>query len=185
MLGLIVYLIKTLSLINMFVKLIWSFLEYFQHVTDYILHTYLRSYLNMLFQHRVVQVHALQVVLASQLLRLVADLAEGVLRGWAGQQLSAPHEGQELGHLLVDRRLHAHHAVLQLHQEIAVLGKEHGVIDCSVVLYFISSWWAVGPQPHKLRILHYCPDEYYFKFFRCCHYTFVTSKYLQQDTKTL
>ena len=90
----------------------------------------------MLLQHGVVQVQALQTVLAGQLLRLVAYLAKRVLRGGARQQLSAPHEGQELGDLLVDRRLHAQHAVLELHQEIAVLGEEHAVIVCSRGLFF-------------------------------------------------
>lgn len=51
------------------------------------------TYLDMLLQYRVVQVQALEIVLARQLLRLVADLAERVLRGGARQQLSATHQG--------------------------------------------------------------------------------------------
>lgn len=78
----------------------------------------------MLLQHRIVQVQALEVVLASQLLCLIADLAERVLRGRASQQLGTTHEGEKLGHLLVDGGLHAHHAVLELHQEVTGLEVE-------------------------------------------------------------
>lgn len=78
----------------------------------------------MLLQHRVVQVQALQVVVPSQLLRLVADLPERVLGSRAGEQLRAAHEGQELRDLLIDGGFHAQHTVLQLNQEIAVLRKK-------------------------------------------------------------
>lgn len=75
----------------------------------------------MLLQYWVVQVQALQVIVPSQLLRLVTDLPERVLGSRAGEQLRAAHEGQELRDLLIDGSFHAQHAVLQLHQEIAVL----------------------------------------------------------------
>lgn len=42
----------------------------------------------------------------THLLRLIADLAEAVLHGHAGQQFRATHERQVLGHFVVDALLH-------------------------------------------------------------------------------
>lgn len=81
----------------------------------------LKVVLDVLLKNGVVEVAALQVVLASELLGLVADRAEGVLHGGAGEQLGAAHQRQVLGHLVEHVALHAAQRELQVHHEVAVL----------------------------------------------------------------
>lgn len=64
----------------------------------------------MLLEHRIVKIDTLQIVFPGELLRLVPNLAEGVLGGRTCQQLRTTHKSKELCHLLVHRRFHVLHA---------------------------------------------------------------------------